>query len=107
MSTNSLTFAMNPDATLDWLHARDSFILPAQTSHHTSMKTLIILIAFILSIAFAAVTAEKPAKSKKLLHVVAFKFKASASPARLREVVEALATLKKKVPARQSLEEGV
>jgi hypothetical protein len=71
------------------------------------MKTILIIVAFVLSMAFAAVTAEKPAKSNKLLHVVAFKFKPSASPAQIQEVVDAFGALKKKVPTIQSLEWGV
>ncbi len=71
------------------------------------MKTILILITIVLSIAFAAVAAGKPAKSKKLLHVVAFKFKASASPAQIQEVVVAFGALKQKIPAIQSLEWGV
>jgi hypothetical protein len=71
------------------------------------MKTILILVTFVLSIAFAAVAAGKPAKSTKLLHVVAFKFKASATPAQIQEVVDAFGALKKKIPAIQSLEWGV
>ena len=55
----------------------------------------------------AAVAAEKPANSNKLLHVVAFKFKASASPAQIQEVVAAFGALKQKIPSIQSLEWGV
>jgi hypothetical protein len=50
--------------------------------------------------------AEKPAKSNKLLHVVAFKFKASASKEQIQEVVDAFRALPKKIPAIQSFDWG-
>jgi hypothetical protein len=72
------------------------------------MKILLLLtlISFVSSVAFSAVAADKPAKSDKLLHVVAFKFKASASKAQIQEVVDAFRALPKKVPAIQSFDWG-
>ena len=70
------------------------------------MKILLALIALVSIVALSAVAGEKPAKSKRLLHVVAFKFKASATKEQIQEVVEAFGALKKKVPAIQSLEWG-
>ena len=70
------------------------------------MKILLILISFISSVALSAVAAEKPAKSDKLLHVVAFKFKASASKAQIQEVVDAFRALQKKIPTIQSFAWG-
>lgn len=70
------------------------------------MKPLLILISFISSIALSAMAAEKPAKSDKLLHVVAFKFKASASKEEIQKVVDAFRALPKKITAIQSLDWG-
>ena len=70
------------------------------------MKPLLILITFITSIALSAVAADKPAKSDKLLHVVAFKFKASASKEQIQEVVDAFRALPKKITAIQSFDWG-
>ena len=70
------------------------------------MKILLILMSFLSSVALSAVAAEKPAKSDKLLHVVAFKFKASASKAQIQEVVDAFRALAKKIPGIQSFNWG-
>src|SRR5512134_3510387 len=70
------------------------------------MKILLILISFICSVSLSAVAADKPAGSSKLLHVVAFKFKASAGKAQIQEVVDAFRALPKKIPAIQSFDWG-
>ena len=70
------------------------------------MKILLILISILSSVALSAVAAEKPAKANKLLHVVAFKFKASASKQQIQEVVDAFRALPKKIPAIQSFNWG-
>ena len=70
------------------------------------MKTLLILFCLFSSVALSAVAAEKPAKSNKLLHVVAFKFKSSASKAQIQDVVDAFRALPKKIPAIQSFDWG-
>ena len=70
------------------------------------MKILLALISIICVVALAGVAGEKPAKAKRLLHVVAFKFKAAATKDQIQEVVEAFGALKMKVPAIQSLEWG-
>ncbi|MEY2408091.1 MAG: hypothetical protein QOF48_761 [Verrucomicrobiota bacterium] len=71
------------------------------------MKTFLIVIAILLSIALSGVAALKPPKSKKLLHVVAFKFKPAATPAQIQQVVDAFGGLKRKIPAIQTLDWGV
>ena len=70
------------------------------------MKTILVFLAFAAAISLAAVAADKPAKSKKLLHVVAFKFKPSASATQFEQVVAEFRALKKKVPGIESLEWG-
>ena len=70
------------------------------------MKILFVLISMICVVALAGMGAEKPPKAKRLLHVVAFKFKSSATKEQIQEVVDAFGALKKKVPAIQSLEWG-
>jgi hypothetical protein len=49
----------------------------------------------------------KPSDSKKLLHVVAFKFKATTTPGQIQEVTDAFSQLPKKIKAIKSLEWGV
>jgi hypothetical protein len=70
------------------------------------MKIIIFLLAFITAVTFSASAADQPAKSKKLLHVVAFKFKPSASKAQLDQVVDEFRALKKKIPQVKSFEWG-
>jgi hypothetical protein len=70
------------------------------------MKILLILLCLLSSVALTGLAAEKPANSSKLLHVVAFKFKSSASKAQIQEVVDAFRALPKKIPAIQSFEWG-
>ena len=70
------------------------------------MKTISILLAFLTTLSFAALAADKPANSTKLRHVVFFKFKPSASPAQIEEVVVAFRALKKKVSQVKDFEWG-
>jgi len=70
------------------------------------MKTILAFLALAAVISLAAVAADKPAKSKKLLHVVAFKFKPSATPAQIQQVVDDFRALKKKITEIQGLEWG-
>jgi len=70
------------------------------------MKVVSLLLILIAAVSFVALAAEQPPKSKKLLHVVAFKFKAAASPAQIEQVVEAFRGLKKKIPLVKSFEWG-
>ena len=70
------------------------------------MKTASILLAVVAVLAFAAMAADKPAKSTKLLHVVAFKFKATANPAQIQQVVEEFRALKKKISEVKDLSWG-
>ncbi len=63
------------------------------------MKILTIAIALITTVALSAFAADKPAKSKQLLHVVSFKFKPEAKKEQIDEVVSAFRDLKKKIPA--------
>jgi hypothetical protein len=74
------------------------------------MKTVYALLALLLAAALVPSTAraaDKPAKSKKLLHVVSFKFKPSATKEQIDHVVAAFRELKKKIPVIQELEWGV
>jgi len=61
------------------------------------MKTLSLLLALASVLAFTAMAADKPAKSTRLFHVVAFKFKAAATPAQIQQVVDEFRALKKKI----------
>jgi len=70
------------------------------------MRNLLLTLAMIATLATAAVAADKPAKATKLMHVVSFKFKASAQPAQVDEVVAAFRALKKKIPQIKSFEWG-
>jgi hypothetical protein len=62
------------------------------------MKIACLLLAFLFAIALSGVSAEKPPKAKKLLHVVSFKFKPEAKKEQIDEVVNAFRALKKKIP---------
>ena len=76
------------------------------------MKTLVLLMTVLVTMASAgrlAAAGEKakaPEDTKRLHHVVAFKFKKSATPAQITEVEEAFRALKKKIPAIVDLEWG-
>jgi hypothetical protein len=74
----------------------------------TTMKILFALFSLIVigALAVPAVAADKPAKSKKLQHVVAFKFKSTATPAQIKQVEDAFRALKQKIPQIKSLEWG-
>jgi len=70
------------------------------------MKLLSLLVALAGTLAFSAMAADKPAGATKLLHVVSFKFKSTATPEQIKEVTDAFSALKKKIPAIQSLDWG-
>jgi hypothetical protein len=72
------------------------------------MKNLLILLSVLLAVALTvpAVAADKPAKSKKLLHVVAFKFKSTATPEQIKKVEDDFRALKTKIREIQTLEWG-
>lgn len=70
------------------------------------MKLLSLTLAVVSTLALGAVAADKPAGAKRLLHVVAFKFKPAATPAQIQEVTDAFKALPKKIKAIQSLEWG-
>jgi hypothetical protein len=70
------------------------------------MKTILVLFTFLVAVSFVVSAPEKPANSKKLLHVVAFKFKPSTTPAQIQEVVVGFRALKTKIPQVQSFEWG-
>ena len=70
------------------------------------MKTVLILTALLFIVSLAGMAAEKPTNAKRLLHVVAFKFKSTATPAQIDDVIKAFAALKTKIPAIRSLEWG-
>ncbi len=64
------------------------------------MKTLLLFTAVWASLGVCCnlLAAEKPVQRGKLLHVVAFKFKPSATPEQIKEVEDAFRGLKKKIP---------
>ena|SRR6266478_14421 len=65
------------------------------------MKTLLILATALAMIATPALAAEGPIR-----HVVSFRFKKDADPEKVRQVEEAFAALKQKIPLIQQLEWG-
>lgn len=75
------------------------------------MKHLLSLIVVTLALALIGTVsaADKPAKAKgqKLQHVVAFKFKESATPAQIQNVEKEFRALKNKIPGILALEAGV
>ena len=62
------------------------------------MKTLsfLLIIGFIVTV--CALAADAPAKNGKLRHVVAFKFKDTATKQQIKEVEDAFRALKGKIP---------
>ena len=62
------------------------------------MKTLLLLATLFITMTLSTVAADKPAGSKKLYHVVSFKFKADAKQEQIDGVVAAFRDLKKKIP---------
>lgn len=74
------------------------------------MKMLITLIGIACAFAFTGLTSEaadaNSAKKGKLRHVVAFKFKDTATPADIKKVETAFRDLKKKIKEIQSYEWG-
>ena len=80
----------------------------------TLLKAFLVLVATAAAFGLAGVTAsaaegakgEKPAKAGDLMHVVSFKFKATAKPEQIDAVVEAFRALKKKIPQIKSFSWG-
>lgn len=75
------------------------------------MKLLSLLLALSGALLLGATTitataADKPPGAKKLLHVVAFKFKPTATPEQIKEVTDAFSALPKKIKVIESLEWG-
>ena len=63
------------------------------------MKTLVLLTTLFVAMTLSTFAADKPADSKKLYHVVSFKFKADAKKEQIDGVVAAFRDLKTKIPA--------
>lgn len=61
------------------------------------MKTLLTLIALLVTMTLSTFAADKPAGATKLYHVVSFKFKDDAKKEQIDEVVNAFRDLKKKI----------
>jgi hypothetical protein len=72
------------------------------------MKTMNILLCVVvlLGIALCAFAADAPSKKEKLRHVVAFKFKDTATPEQIKEIENAFRALKGKIHEVVSLEWG-
>ena len=70
------------------------------------MKIISLIAALIMAASLSSFAADASAKSKKLLHVVSFKFKLEAGKAQVDGVVSAFRDLKKKIPAIQEFSWG-
>jgi len=70
------------------------------------MKTLILILIVGLVGSLLAVAADATAKDAKLRHVVAFKFKDTATKEKIKEVEDAFRALKGKIPQIVSYEWG-
>jgi hypothetical protein len=70
------------------------------------MKIISLVAALIVAASLSAFAADASAKSKKLLHVVSFKFKPEAGKGQIDGVVSAFRDLKKKIPAIQDFSWG-
>jgi hypothetical protein len=60
----------------------------------------------LLCLSLSAFAADAPTKKEKLRHVVAFKFKDTATPEKITEVEKAFRALKTKIPVVVSIEAG-
>ena len=70
------------------------------------MKTLTLILIVGTICSLLAMAAEAPAKDGKLRHVVAFKFKDTATKEKIKEVEDAFRALKGKIPQIVSYEWG-
>ena len=71
------------------------------------MKTLVLILSVTLGLALLVIAAETSAGAKaKLRHVVAFKFKQSATGEQIKQVEDAFRDLKKKIKEIQDYEWG-
>lgn len=70
------------------------------------MKVLTLVFTIITVATLSSFAADKPAKAKRLLHVVSFKFKPDAKKEQIDEVVAAFRELKKKIPVIQDFSWG-
>ena len=70
------------------------------------MKLLPLILTVGVAVSLCAVAATQSSKGAKLRHVVAFKFKDTATREQIQEVEEAFRALKKKIAEVESLEWG-
>ena len=70
------------------------------------MKLLILVLTIVTVAALSSPAADQPAKTKRLLHVVSFKFKPEAKKEQIDQVVAAFRELKKKIPVIQEFSWG-
>ena len=70
------------------------------------MKMILLTITFVAALSLCGFAAETSAKSGKLLHVVALKFKAGTNAEQIQKVETAFRDLKKKIPQIATLEWG-
>ena len=70
------------------------------------MKTLILVSIIGLIVTLCVIAADAPAKDAKLRHVVSFKFKATVTKEKIKEVEAAFRALKSKIPEIISYEWG-
>ena len=73
------------------------------------MRSLFITLGFVLALAMVlpGSAAEKKAKSRKLRHVVALKFKEGTTQDQIASIEKAFRDLKKKIPQISNLEAGL
>jgi len=69
------------------------------------MKSFYVALLALALVAFPTFAADAPAKGK-IVHVVAFKFKKAVTDAKKKEVEDAFAALKEKIPQIISLQHG-
>lgn len=72
------------------------------------MKNLLLALSLLVTIGLTApvLAADKAAKSNKLVHMVAFKFKATATQAQIQQVENAFRALPKQIKQIKTLEWG-
>jgi hypothetical protein len=70
------------------------------------MKNLILFCTVLVLGSLVVCGADKPAGADRLLHVVSFKFKPSATPEQISKVTDAFRELKTKIPGIEKFEWG-
>ncbi len=100
----------SPGKRADFATAASKFLLekPPLFGHmsRSTMKFILLLPLITIAVTIAAIAADAPPPGAKLRHVVAFKFKDTATKPQIKEVEDAFRALKGKIPEIAAYEWG-